>query len=160
MNSEKPDHQKLSQYSISLHPYRSMEPRAFLILMVFIGIISFGAGLIFLLMGAWPILGFFGLDILLIYLAFRLNYRAGRKCEIVEIYEDQLNVRMISPNGRESSRKFQAYWSRIEIHGDRLFIRCKSEQLEIGHFLIGHEKEEVKEALTSALYTYRHGSVA
>lgn len=159
MNSEKSNHQKVLEFSISLHPYRSLGPHAFLILMVFIGTISFGAGLIFLLIGAWPVLGFFGLDFLLIYLAFRLNYRSGRKCEIVEILADQLNVRLISPNGREVSRKFQAYWSRIEIQNDRLLIRCKSEQMEIGHFLIEHEKQEVKEALTSALHAYRYGRI-
>lgn len=158
MKSEKPKHQKASQFSISLHPYRSLRPRAFLTLMLFIGVISFGTGLVFLLMGAWPVLGFFGLDVLLIYLAFQFNYRSGRKSEVIEIFGDQLDVRMILPNGRYASRQFQAYWSRIEILGGRLFIRCKTEQLEIGHFLIEHEKEEVKEALTSALYNYRHGN--
>ena len=43
--------------------------------MVAIGAVSFVAGVVFLLMGAWPVFGFFGLDVLLLYWAFRLNYR-------------------------------------------------------------------------------------
>ena len=41
-------------------------------------------------MGAWPVMGFFGLDVLLVYCAFKLNYRAGRLCEIVELTPAQL----------------------------------------------------------------------
>ena len=57
-----------------LYPHRSLTPRGFLILMTFISAVSFIAGMAFLLMGAWPVFGFFGLDVLLLYLAFNLDF--------------------------------------------------------------------------------------
>jgi uncharacterized membrane protein len=49
--------------------------------MIALGAISFITGVLFLAAGAWPVLGFFGLDVLLVYIAFRLNYRSGRLYE-------------------------------------------------------------------------------
>lgn len=146
-----------ADFSVILSPHRSLNPQAFLILMVFVCAVSFAAGMVFLLMGAWPIMGFFGLDVFLIYLAFTLNYRAARRREIIEIKDDQLNISVISPNGSARRQSFQAYWSRLEMRGGKLVVRCKSDGLEIGQFLLETEKEDVKEALTTALHHYRHG---
>ena len=46
-----------------------------------IGLVSFAAGAMFFVVGAWPVVGFLGLDLLLIYLAFRASYRSGRAYE-------------------------------------------------------------------------------
>ena len=61
-------------FSATLTPHRSLGRAGFLILMLLFGGISFVTGMLFLVIGAWPVLGFFGLDVLLLYLAFRLNY--------------------------------------------------------------------------------------
>ncbi|MBL4906508.1 MAG: DUF2244 domain-containing protein [Sneathiella sp.] len=152
-------HEK-TNFSLVLHPHRSLGPHAFLFLMIFINLIGFSVGLAFLLMGAWPVLVFFSLVSLFVYFAFKSNYRAGLHREIVEIYEDQLKIRSISPNGQERSRGLQAYWSRLEISGGKLLVFCKSETIEIGKFLIEDEKEQVKEALTVALFRYRNGAAS
>ena len=68
---EKP--QETPTFRAVLHPHRSLGPRGFLILMLAIGGISFVTGMVFLSMGAWPVFGFFGLDVLLVYVAFKLN---------------------------------------------------------------------------------------
>ena len=70
-------------YKISLYPYRSLSKTGFLILMVSLGLISFVAGVMFMSMGAWPVFGFFGLDVLLVYIFFKLNFRSGKKREII-----------------------------------------------------------------------------
>jgi len=157
--SEKTEKIEKADFSIILHPHRSLSERSFLILMICIGIVSFGTGLIFMAMGAWPVLGFFGLDVFLVYLAFRLNFRAGRTCEIVEIIGDQLTVRKLSPDGKEVRKNIQAYWSRLKLDSGRLFVVCKMEQIEIGHFLVEQEKEEVKDAIIAALYRYRDSNI-
>ena len=68
-------------FSALLTPHRSLNRTGFLVLMGFVSVISFAAGLAFLLMGAWPVLGFFGLDVLAIYWAFRVNFRSARACD-------------------------------------------------------------------------------
>src|SRR6202165_3041205 len=62
-------------FSALLTPHRSLNRTGFLVLMGFLSVVSFAAGLAFLLMGAWPVFGFFGLDVLVIYWAFRINFR-------------------------------------------------------------------------------------
>ena len=68
-----------------LMPHRSLGPTGFLVLMAASTGIAFVTGMIFLLAGAWPVLGFLGLDVLLIYAAFKLNYRSGRLYETVDL---------------------------------------------------------------------------
>ena len=81
-----------------LTPHRSLGPKGFLIVMVGVSAISFAAGIAFLLKGAWPVFGFFGLDVLLVYLAFRANYRSARLYETVRLTEDAVEVRRVSPS--------------------------------------------------------------
>ena len=83
-----------------LHPHRSLPPKGFLAVMIGVGAVSFCAGLAFLLMGAWPVFGFFGLDVALIYWAFRMNYRAGRMIEHVRLTDQVLDIRRVHPSGK------------------------------------------------------------
>ena len=53
-------------FSALLTPHRSLGPTGFLILMACLGGLSFVSGIIFVSLGAWPVFGFFGLDVLLI----------------------------------------------------------------------------------------------
>ena len=71
-------------------------------------VISVGLGVFFLLQGAWPVLGFFGLDIALLYLAFRLSYRSGRLRETIRVTADEVVVRRIAPNGRTTGMALQS----------------------------------------------------
>ncbi|GLQ05262.1 DUF2244 domain-containing protein [Sneathiella chinensis] len=144
-------------YSLFLYPHRSLSPQEFHMLMAVILLGSFIAGMVFLFMGAWPVFGFFGLDVLAIYGAFHFNFRAARREDILEIRQDALVVRHLAPDGSEQCRRFQAYWSRVLLEGRSLFVVCRGEREEIGAFLAEAEKTEVKEALTSALQDYRSG---
>jgi len=106
MNVQTPapsDPEKKLVFGAELVPHRSLPPQGFLLLMTTIGVISFGAGIAFYLAGAWPVVGFLGLDVLLIYLAFRINYRRGDLREILELTRDDLLVRRIDHRGRETS---------------------------------------------------------
>src|SRR5258705_6916301 len=68
-------------FSARLTPHRSLNRTGFLVLMAFLTAVSFAAGVAVLLMGAWPGVGFFGLDVLVIYWAFRVNFRPARGSE-------------------------------------------------------------------------------
>src|SRR6202034_2304184 len=86
-------------FSALLTPHRSLNRTGFLLVMAFVSVVSFGAGLAFLLMGAWPVFGFFGLDVLAIYWAFRINFRRARACEEIRITPSELRLRRVNHRG-------------------------------------------------------------
>jgi len=92
-----------------LTPHRSLSPRGFWLLMGCIVAVSFTGGLVFLIAGAWPIFGFFGLDVALIYWAFRASYRSGRLRERLRLTRDELTVERIDPRGKLRRWTFQPY---------------------------------------------------
>ena len=88
-----------------LTPHRSLGRTGFAVLM---GALLFGwavTGAIFLANGAWPVFGFFGLDVLLVYVCFRLNYRAARAREEVTVSRLSLDIRKVAPSGRAESHQ-------------------------------------------------------
>src|SRR5258705_8068255 len=87
-------------FSARLTPHRSLNRTGFLVLMAFLSTVSFAAGLAFLLMGAWPVLGFFGLDVLAIYWAFRVNFRRARATEEIWGTPFERAGRRVGPRGR------------------------------------------------------------
>jgi uncharacterized membrane protein len=79
-----------------------------------IGGVSFAAGIMFLIMGAWPVFGFFGLDVLLVYWACRLNYRRARAYEEVMVTPSELRVRKVSHRGQVAEWSLNPLWVRID----------------------------------------------
>jgi uncharacterized membrane protein len=145
-----------------LTPYRSLSRSGFLIVMGLLASISFVAGLAFAWIGAWPVLGFFGLDVALIWLAFRMNYRSGRQLETIEIEDGRLTLTHFDPRGRARSTTLAAAWVDVRLHqaGDgRTAISLASHGREhaFGSFLTDEERAELAPALRSALVAARGG---
>jgi uncharacterized membrane protein len=148
-----------------LHPHCSLGPRGFLALMVGIGLISFVAGMAFVLAGAWPVMGFFGLDVLLVYLAFRVNYVAARRYETVRLSVDTLVVERVAPDGTRREWQFQPYWLRVSMddpprHDSKLTLTSHGRSLVIGAFLSPDERLEFAQALRGALDKLRGPAAA
>ena len=146
-----------------LHPYRSLSLRGFSFLMVLLGVISFAAGFSFVAVGAWPVFGFLGLDLLLVYFAFRLNYRAARNYEVVRLTENKLSVARGGPLGRHEVIAFQPYWVRIEIddpprHDSQLRLSSHGRSITIGAFLTPEERFDLAQALKAELERLRQPS--
>jgi uncharacterized membrane protein len=139
-----------------LTPHRSLGPKGFLVLMGCIVAVSFTVGMYFFISGAWPIFGFFGLDVALIYWAFRANYRSGRASERLRLTRDELSVERTDPKGRMRRWTFQSYWLKVEIddppeQASQLVLRSHGRALAVGAFLSPPERGEVADALRRAL---------
>src|SRR5258707_11888662 len=104
-------------FSALLTPHRSLNRTGFLVLMAFLSTVSFAAGLAFLLMGAWPVLGFFGLDVLAIYWAFRVNFRRARATEEIWVTPSELRVRRVSHRGHVGGWGLNPLWVRLHPKG-------------------------------------------
>jgi uncharacterized membrane protein len=150
-------------FSAVITPHRSLSQRGFLIFMLCIGGLSFISGMAFLLLGAWPIFGFFGLDVLLVYLAFRANYRSARAYEVVTVTAAELTVRKVNHRGGVREWTLNPLWVRLEriVHGEfgieRLFLVSHGRRLSIAGFLGPDEKASFARALTTALGEARRG---
>jgi uncharacterized membrane protein len=150
-------------FSARVTPHRSLSRTGFLVLMAFIGVVSFIAGVAFWMMGAWPVFGFFGLDVLLVYIAFRLNYRSGRLYETVEITPDELTITRVHPSGRTERFACNPYWARVRLAQARdgrtdLRLHLRGKEMSFGRFLTDDERHDFARALTGALLQARGGA--
>lgn len=150
-------------FSTVITPHRSLPHTGFVVLMVAFGAVSFIAGMLFLILGAWPVFGFFGLDVLLLYWAFRLNYRRGDAYEEVKVTPSTLTVRKVSHRGRVREWALNPVWVRLEkvVHQEfgieRLFLVSRGRQLTIASFLGPDEKADFALALGNALNEAKRG---
>jgi uncharacterized membrane protein len=142
-----------------LYPHRSLPPRGFLVLMLLLGGVSFAAGMSFVLIGAWPIFGYFGLDVLLVYLAFRASYRSARMHEWVRLTKDMLTVERVGQRGERRRWQFQPYWLRVVLEErdqtNRLVLTSHGRELVVAGFLGPQERKNFAAALKDALTRWR-----
>src|SRR6266481_4483590 len=150
-------------FSAIVTPHRSLSGAGFLIVMAAIGGVSFAAGVVFLMLGAWPVFGFFGLDVLLIYWAFRANYRAAAAYEEVTVTASELRVRKVSHRGKASEWSLNPLWVKLdrETHEEfgieRLFLVSRGRRLPVASFLGPQEKESFATALGAAIGEAKRG---
>src|SRR5712691_2525790 len=150
-------------FSALLTPHRSLSRTGFLVLMAFLSAVSFAAGLAFLLLGAWPVLGFFGLDVLAIYWAFRINFRHARASEEIRVTPSELRVRRVSHRGHVVEFALNPLWVQLdqkthaEFGIEKLYLVSKGRRVSIGSFLGPDEKASFAKALLAALQAARRG---
>jgi len=127
-----------------------------MVLMAAICCVSFGTGLLFFMLGAWPVIGFMGLDVLLIYVAFKLNFRALRLYESVDLTPEVLIVTRVQPTRKEQVWSFNPYWVRLKLDSrvgrtSELSLSSHGDRLVFASFLTDTEREDFAEALRAAL---------
>ena len=150
-------------FTAMLTPHRSLGRNGFMILMAVLVGVWIATGAVFLSMGAWPVFGFFGLDVLLIYVAFRMNYRAARAREEVSVSRTRLDIRKVAPSGRAEEHRFNPFWTRFRIdrHDEigitRMAVEGQGRLVAIGGFLNPDDRETFADAFGHALATAKAG---
>jgi uncharacterized membrane protein len=150
-------------FSATITPHRSLSRAGFVVLMLVVGLVSFVAGMVFLVAGAWPVFGFFGLDVLLIYWAFHVNYRAARAYEEVIVTASELKVRKVSHRGQVVEWTLNPLWTRLdkqthaEFGIEKLFLVSRGQKLPVANFLGPDEKADFAAALGAALGEAKRG---
>ena len=150
-------------FSARLTPHRSLNRTGFLVLMAFLSTVSFAAGVAFLLMGAWPVFGFFSLDVLVIYWAFRINFRRAKATEDIVVTASELRVRRVSHRGHVVEWVLNPLWvqfeqkSHAEFGIEGLYLVSRGRRVSIGSFLGPDEKASFAKALLAALQAAKRG---
>ena len=154
-----------ARFSAVLVPHRSLGPKGFMVLMGAVCLVNFGTGLLFYMIGAWPVVGFMGLDVALIYTAFKLNYRAARLYETVDLTQDALTVTRVQPSGKAQIWRFNPYWVRLKLEerigrSSELSLASHGTRLVIAAFLTDLEREDFAQALSAALSSAKTPNLA
>ena len=144
-----------------LLPHRSLPSRNFHLLMGLLGLVSLAAGVGFVAVGAWPVIGFFGLDVALVYLAFRLNYRTARQSETIRLADDTFTVERVNVRGERRNWRFQPFWVRVILEerrdtSNRLLVASHGRSLVIGDFVPPATRRELAVTLRDALTRWRN----
>ncbi|WP_274423653.1 DUF2244 domain-containing protein [Chelativorans sp. YIM 93263] len=146
-------------FKAMLVPHRSLGTNGFAVLMGVLLLIWLTVGAIFLSIGAWPIVGFFGLDVLAIYIAFRMNYRAARAREEVSLSRTNLHIRKVPPSGRVEEHSINPFWARFQVqrHSEigitDMVVETRGKRVLLGSFLNPDDRENFAEAFGRALAT-------
>ena len=162
-NDFDPELDQPTLFSARVTPHRSLNRTGFMVLMIFIGTVSFVAGIAFLLMGAWPVLGFFGLDVLVIYWAFRINFRSAEATEDIVVTPTELRVRRVSHRGQVAEWTFNPLWVRLDLEVDEdfglehLYLISRGRRLQLAGFLGPEEKASFYNGLVEALNAAKRG---
>lgn len=143
-------------FDAELRPHRSLSRAGLRRVMLGAGLISLVAGLRFWMIGAWPVMLFFVLDLALLWGAFKLNALAARRREHVRLSAQALDIWHVSALGHARTARFEPYWTRVELrhpgqHRAELRIRDRAQHTVVGSFLTKEERADLAQALQEAL---------
>ena len=141
-------------FSTLLRPHRSLSPEGFKWLIRGAIAANLLIGVPMYILGAWPVLGFMGADIWLLWWMFQRNYVDARRSETLTLTDRELIVDRVSPDGEREQHRLDAYWLRVE-EGERLVLVSRGNRVVVGRFLAPGEREQVGEQLKAALAALR-----
>ncbi len=139
-----------------IEPNPPLTPRAIALVVGFAAVISFAAGIMFALHGAWPVTPFFGLDVALLWWAMRASVRASKRREYLCLTSDAFVIERISANGQVRREEINPYWLRVEhddpeLLGAEVALVLRKRRWVVGSFLGAEERARLAEALRQAL---------
>jgi len=144
-------------FAARLTPHRSIDPRGIRIVCAIAAALLLLPGIIFYALGAWPVVGFMGLDVLALYWALTYSFRDGKRYEQVTLWADRLEIRQVSPKGEEETESFNPFFVRLVVerdideHTTAVRLRSKERDLVVGAFLNPHDRASFAQAFGSAL---------
>jgi uncharacterized membrane protein len=146
---------------LTLRPHRSLSPRGFWWLMALLCGVSFTAGIVFYAVGAWPVIGFLGVDVALIWVAFKASYATGRRYERIVLREDALEIERVDPWGKATRETWQPYWLKVDLaarpgHPAAVRLSSHGKVTWLGGFLPIDEREPVARIIADALRRVRY----
>lgn len=150
-------------FDATITPHRSLGPAGFRLVMTLVCLTSVVASVPFVLLGAWPVAGFFGLDILALFIAFKANFNAARAFERIVVTPLEIMLRQVSHRGKEAIWRSNPAWTKLEREHDqdyglmRLALVSRGRKVAVAAALSPQEREGFASALSAALAKARRG---
>ncbi|HVY50208.1 MAG TPA: DUF2244 domain-containing protein [Devosia sp.] len=149
-------------FAATLTPHRSLSPAGKRVVIGLIAALAILPGIIFYLAGAWPVVGFMGLDVLAIWAAFTISMRGGRAYEVITLWPKTLELKKVDAKGVEEILNFTPQSVRFLIDRDfnervtALWFKAESRKIPVGAFLSSDEKLSFSKVFGTALRKARH----
>ena len=150
-------------FAAVIRPHRSLGQDGFRLVMTLCCVATVAASAPFILLGFWPVGGVFGLDLVALYVAFRVNYRRGESFEELVLTPLELSFRRVSHRGEKREWRFNPLWTRLDRESDedfglqKLALVSRGERLVIAGDLSPPERESLADALGKALAEVKRG---
>jgi len=145
-------------FSAVLTPYRALDQKGVNVVLIITCLLAAIPGLVFFSLGAWPIVGFLGLDVALLYWGLTHSRQEVNGFEEITLFSDQLDIRRVSSKGRETHHQLNPFWIKLEVVRDfedrvtDIVLRSKNQTLKIGAFLNPEDKRTFAVAFANALF--------
>ena len=142
-------------FATSLTPHRSLSAEGFRFVIGGAIAANLVIGLPLLIMGAWPVFGFMGLDVFLLWWLFKRSYLDARRSETLLLTDRELIVVRVAPDGEREEHRLDAYWLKVEATEERLVVVSRGNRAVIGRFLGPDERLRVADQLKAAIAEMR-----
>jgi uncharacterized membrane protein len=149
-------------FAATLTPHRSLSKRGARVVIALVAVLATIPAIVFFSLGAWPIIGFMGLDVLLVWWALAASMKSGKQYEVVTLWPDQLEVRQVTGKGKEQLTRFNPFFVKLVIDRDynerttALHLRTRDSDMVIGAFLNPDDKASFAKVFGSALKKARN----
>jgi uncharacterized membrane protein len=142
-------------FSTLLRPHRSLSPVGFKWLIRAVLLANLLVALPMYWLGAWPIAGFCGLDVALLWWLFDRNYFDARRRETLTLTDRELVLERVSPEGEREEHRLEAYWLKVYVDERRLVLTSRRNRVVVGRFLAPDDRTRVANELQAALAALR-----
>ena len=159
------DHSNTPLFTAVLRPHRSLSLSGYRLVMALVACASAFASIPFIVMGFWPVAGFYGLDVALLFFAFRANFEMQKQSEEIIISPFDLVLRKISEKGEEQEWHFNPLWTRLvtEDHPEfgvmKLALASRNQTVPLGQFLPPEDRGRLIRSVAAALSEARRGPI-
>ena len=144
-------------FAATLTPHRSLTRRGYRYVVALACVLASIPGIVFFSLGAWPVVGFLGLDVLAIGWALAASMKSGKQYEVVTLWPDELEVKQVAANGKVELTRFNPFFVKLVIDRDfnerttGLHLRTKDADLSIGAFMNPDDKASFAKVFGTAL---------
>jgi uncharacterized membrane protein len=144
-------------FAATLTPHRSLTPTGKRVVIGLVAALALVPGVVFYLAGAWPVVGFMGLDVLAIWAALTISMRGGKAYEVVTLWPTALELKKVDPKGAEEVLSFVPKSVKFLVDRDynervtALWLKTDLKKIPLGAFLSAEEKLSLSKVFGTAL---------
>lgn len=150
-------------FAATIRPHRSLGRDGFRVMMIVCGLVALAACIRVIALGFWPVSGFIVVDLVGLYVAFRVSYRRARAFEEVVLTRIELMIRRVTHKGQEREWRLNPLWTRLDRETDdeyglqRIALVSRGQRIVIAGDLSPVEREDFADAFGTALSSVKRG---